>query len=192
MYEFLTQTFNASIIAVTQIFLSTVITSNPWFENLDLQYFGTKHEIVCNTKLAASFTETLDDVLLSGENITLHFRFELFKSGGVTAVQSKEIVNGFRYDGESDVYYLVNSESKKLEKYFTIEAAKDSYITVSNLVVAHTENLDADQEYFIKVSAYLDPIILENMSGSVNLMMRWASVKPMILSEKFKVQAGST
>ncbi|MBT3254568.1 MAG: DUF4390 domain-containing protein [Candidatus Marinimicrobia bacterium] len=192
MFEFLTQTFNASLIAVTQLFLSSVVTSNPWFEGLDLQYSGVKHEIVCSTKLADSFTETLDDVLLSGENITLHFRFELFAPGVAQPIQMKEVVNGFRYDEETESYYLIDSESGELERFFTIEAAKDTYISVSNLVIVNTENLSGEQDYFVQVTAFLDPIKLEDMSESVNLMLRWASVKPTIVSDKFRIQAKAT
>ncbi|NQV41977.1 MAG: hypothetical protein HQ506_06440 [Candidatus Marinimicrobia bacterium] len=192
MFEFLTQTFNASLIAVTQLFLSSVVTSNPWFEGLDLQYSGVKQEIVCSTKLADSFTETLDDVLLSGENITLHFRFELFVPGASKPLQMKEVVNGFRFDEETESYYLVNSESGELERFFTIEAAKDTYISVSNLVIVNTEGLPEDQDYFVQVTAFLDPIKLDDMSESVNLMLRWASVKPTIVSDKFRVQAKAT
>ncbi len=192
MLELLTQTFNASLIAVTQLFLSSVVTSNPWFENLELQYSGVKHEIVCNTKLANSFTETLDDVLLSGENITLHFKFELFTPGEATPIQAKEIINGFRYDKETESYYLFNSETQELERFFTMEAAKDTYISVINLVVVNTDNLSDDREYFLKVTAFLDPIKLDDMSESVNLMLRWASVKPTIISDKFQIQAKAT
>jgi len=192
MLEFLTQTFNASLIAVTQIFLSSVVTTNPWFEGLELQYSGVKHEIVCNTKLAPSFTETLDDVLLSGENITLHFRFELFAPGEATPLQAKEIVNGFRFDAESESFYLVNSESGEVERFFTIEEAKETYISVSNLAIVNTKLLSGEQDYFIKVTAFLDPIKLKDMSESVNLMLRWASVKPTIVSDKFKVEAKAT
>jgi hypothetical protein len=192
MLDFLTQTFNASLIAVTQLFLSSVVTSNPWFEGLELQYSGVKHEIVCSTKLADSFTETLDDVLLSGENITLHFRFELFAPGEATPIQMKEIVNGFRFDEDTESYYLINSESGELERFFTIEAAKDTYISVSNLVIANTQDLSGEQDYFVQVTAYLDPIKLDDISESVNLMLRWASVKPTIVSEKFRIEAKAT
>jgi hypothetical protein len=187
MFELITQTFNASMVAITQLFLATVVTTNPWFEGLELQYRGARHEIVCNTKLADSFTETLDDVLLSGQNITLHFRFELFAAGASAPLQQKEIVNGFRFDEVAKVYYLVNSENPKLEKFFTIDEAKETYITVRDLVVANTADLPADQEYFLRVTAFLDPIKLNDMSESVNLMLRWASVKPTIVSEKFHV-----
>ena len=192
MFDFITQTFNASLIAVTQLFLSSVASSNPWFEGLELQYSGVKHEIVCNTKLATSFTETLDDVLLSGENITLHFRFDLYSSGEAKPLQTKEIINGFRYDIDTESYYLVNSESKELERFFTMEAAKDTYISVSNLVIVNTDGLSGDQEYFVRVTAYLDPIKLDDMGESVNLMLRWASVKPTIVSEKFRIEARAT
>jgi len=124
MFDLIAQTFNASLMAVTQLFLSSIISSNPWFETIELQYSGIKHEIVCDTKLADSFTETLDEVLLSGENITLHFKFDLFTPGEATPLQTKEIVNGFRFDKESEIYYLLNSESREVEKFFTIEAAK--------------------------------------------------------------------
>ncbi len=192
MFDLIVQTFNASVIAVTQLFLSTVVTSNPWFEGLDLQYQGAKHEIVCSTKLADSFTETLDDVLLSGQNITLHFKFELFATGESKPLQRKEIVNGFRFDKDTEIYYLVNSEDHKLEKFFTVEAAKDTYITVRNLVVVNTADLSSDQEYFLRVTAYLDPIKMDDISESVNLMLRWASVKPTIVSDKFRIQAQAT
>ena len=187
MFELITQTFNASVIAITQLFLATVVTTNPWFEGLELQYRGARHEIVCNTKLADSFTKTLDDVLLSGQNITLHFRFELFAAGASVPLQQKEIVNGFRFDEEAATYYLVNSENPKLEKFFAIEAAKETYISVRGLVVANTADLAADQEYFLRVTAFLDPIKLDDMSESVNLMLHWASVKPTIVSEKFHI-----
>jgi len=192
LFDLILQTFNASVIAVSQLFLSTVMTANPWFDSLDLNYQGAKRVIICNTKLADSFTETLDDVLLSGQNITLHFRFELFASGEAKPLQQKEIVNGFRYDQEAEIYFLVNSEDKKLEKFFTIEAAKDAYISVSNLSVVNTSDLSADQDYFVRVTAFLDPIKLDDMSESVNLMLRWASVKPTIVSEKFRIQPTST
>lgn len=192
MFELIAQTFNASVIAVTQLFLSTVITTNPWFETLDLQYQGAKQEIVCNTKLAESFTETLDEVLLSGKNITLHFKFELFTSGEAVSLQSKEIVNGFRFDEATETFYLINSETKKLERFFTIEEAKASYISVRNLTVVNTKSLSADQDYFLRVTAFLDPIKLDNMSESVNLMLRWASVKPTIVSDKFRITGRAT
>jgi len=189
MFDFLAQTFNASLIAVTQLFLSSVVSSNPWFETLELQYTEIKHEIICSTKLADSFTETLDEVLLSGKNITLHFRFELFPAGEAEPVQVKEIVNGFRYDAESESYYLFSSETRELERFFTMEAAKDTYISVSNLSIIDTKPLSQESEYFVRVTAFLDPIKLDDMSESVNLMLRWASVKPTIVSEKFRVMA---
>ncbi|MCF7823456.1 MAG: DUF4390 domain-containing protein [Candidatus Marinimicrobia bacterium] len=192
MLELISQTFNASVIAVTQLFLSTVMSSNPWFEGLEINYEGNKQEIICNTKLSPSFTETLDDVLLSGQNITLHFRFELFTAGESKALQQKEIVNGFRYDTESESYYLINSEDREVERFFTVEAAKDSYVTVLNLTVANTEDLPAQNEYFLRVTAFLDPVKLDNMSESVNLMLRWASVKPTIVSEKFRISPRAT
>ncbi|NQV51114.1 MAG: hypothetical protein HQ507_11485 [Candidatus Marinimicrobia bacterium] len=192
MFDLIAQTFNASLIAVTQLFLSSVISSNPWFETLELEYSGIKHEIVCDTKLANSFTETLDAVLLSGENITLHFKFELFAAGDATPLQTKEVVNGFRFDKEAEVFYLVNSESREIERFFTVEAAKDTYITVTQLVIVNTEGLSGDSEYFVRVTAFLDPIKLDDMGESVNLMLRWASVKPTIVSEKFKLEARAT
>jgi hypothetical protein len=190
--ELLTQTFNASVIAVTQLFLSTVVSSNPWFENLDLQYIGLQKEIICNTKLAESFTETLDDVLVSGKNITLHFKFDLMAAGEAEPIQSKEVINGFRYDEETDVYLLVNSEDRKVERYFTIDEAKTNYVSIQNLSVVSTGDLSADQDYFIRVTAFLDPIKMDNMSESVNLMLRWASVKPTIVSDKFRIAAKAT
>jgi len=190
--ELLTQTFNASVIAVTQLFLSTVVSSNPWFENLDLQYIGLQKEIICNTKLAESFTETLDDVLVSGKNITLHFKFDLMAAGEAEPIQSKEVINGFRYDEETDVYLLVNSEDRKVERYFTIDEAKSNYVSIQNLSVVSTGDLLADQDYFIRVTAFLDPIKMDNMSESVNLMLRWASVKPTIVSDKFRIAAKAT
>ena len=192
MLDLIAQTFNASLIAVTQLFLSSVVTTNPWFDGLELQYTGIKHQIICNTKLANSFTETLDDVLLSGENITLHFKFDLYASGDAEPMQSKEVVNGLLYDIESESYYLFNSESGELERFFTIEAAKDAYITVTNLVIVDTANLSDEIDYFVRVTAYLDPIKLDDMGESVNLMLRWASVKPTIVSEKFQIQARAT
>ena len=192
MLDLIAQTFNASLVAVTQLFLSAVVTTNPWFQGLDVKYEGTRHEIICQTKLDASFTETLDDVLLSGQNITLHFVFEFYAAGTAKPMSLAEVVNGFRYDKDQKIYYLFSSQTRKMDRYFTLEAAKDAYITARNVLTAGIEDLPADQEYFIKVTAFLDPIQMEDMGKSVNLMLRWASVKPTVVSEKFRLEAAST
>ena len=192
MFEFLNQTFNASVLAVTQLFLSSVVSTNPWFEQLDIQYYGVKKEIVCNTRLAESFTETLDNVLLSGKSITLHFRFDLMSSESPNPIQSTEVINGLRYDAEKETFYLVNSINPKIERFFTIEDARARYVSIQNLVVATTEDLTGDQEYFLRVTAFLDPVKMDDMGESVNLMLRWASVKPSIISDKFRLEAKST
>jgi len=188
MFDLIAQTFSASVVAVTQLFLSAVITSNPWFAVLDVQHDGTKHEIICNTRLEDSFTETLDEVLLSGQNITLHFSFEFYAAGQAQPLHKMEVVNGFRFDAQDDIYYLYSSQTRKLDKYFTLEAAKDSYISARNVSVLITDELDPELDYFLKVSAFLDPIQMDDVGKSVNLMLRWASVKPTIVSEKFKLQ----
>lgn len=192
MFEFLNQTFNASVLAITQLFLSTVVTTNPWFEQLDIQYYGVKKEIVCSTQLSDSFTETLDNVLLSGKSITLHFRFDLMSTESPNPVQSTEVVNGLRYDSEKETFFLVNSINPKVERYFTIEDARANYVSVENLVVAATDDLTGDVEYFLRVTAFLDPVKMDDMGESVNLMLRWASVKPSIISDKFRIEAKST
>lgn len=192
MLELLTQTFNASVVAVTQLLLSTVVTTNPWFDDLQITFSGMKQEIVCSTKLSTSFTETLDDVLLSGENITLHFKFDLYEVEQNEVVHSHEVVNGFRFDPDDEIYYLYDSETQKVDRFFTIEAAKDTYISVNNLDLITVDELDPGAEYFLQVSAYLDPIKMENVTESVNLMLRWASVKPTIVSENFRVSERQT
>lgn len=192
MFDLISQTFNASMIAVTQLFLSAVITSNPWFAFLEIQQDVSKNEVICSTRLEDSFTETLDEVLLSGQNITLHFVFELFEGGQAEPRQRTEVVNGFRFDQKEDIYYLFNSRDRKIDKYFTFEAAKDAYISALNVVAAETEELNSEEEYFVKVTAFLDPIQLEDVGKSVNLMLRWASVKPTIASEKFQLMVASS
>lgn len=192
MLDLIAQTFNASLVAVTQIFLSAVITSNPWFAFLEIQNDDMGREVICSTRLESSFTETLDEVLLSGQNITLHFIFEFFEAGQAAPLKTMKVVNGFRFDKEADIYYLYSSQNKKLDKYFTLEAAKNAYISAVNVRVIDTDDLDQNSEYFVRVSAFLDPIQMDDVGKSVNLMLRWASVKPTIASEKFKLQITST
>ncbi|MCF7808414.1 MAG: DUF4390 domain-containing protein [Candidatus Marinimicrobia bacterium] len=192
MFEFLSQTFNASVLAVTQLFLSTVVSSNPWFEQLDIQYFGVKKQIVCNTRLTESFTESLDNVLLSGKSITLHFKFDLMSTDSPNPIQSTEVINGLRYDSEQETFFLVNSVNPKVDRFFSIEEARSNYVSVQNLVVASTEDLGGEQEYFLRVTAFLDPVKMDDMGESVNLMLRWASIKPSIMSDKFRIEATST
>lgn len=187
MFELLSQTFNASLMAVTQLFLSAVVSTNPWFDQLDLQYHKLSQEIVCSTRLTESFTKTLDDVLMSGQSITLHFRFELIAASTAKLIQQVEVVNGLRYDSESEQFFLINSVDREVQRFHTIEDAKLSYISVRNLTIAATDTLDTDAEYYIRVLAFLDPIKLDNMGESVNLMLRWASVKPTIISDRFKL-----
>lgn len=191
MFELLSQSFNASVIAVTQLLLSTVMTSNPWFETLEIQLLSAKNEIMCSTRLDSAFTQTLDDVLLSGQSITLHFVFELQSEGSEDPISRKEIVNGFRYDEVEEIFYVVNSEDRNLNKFFELSAAKAAYISVERLIVAQTSGLDKNQDYTLRVTAFLDPIKMKETSESVNLMLRWASVKPTIISEKFRLKENS-
>jgi hypothetical protein len=191
MLDLLVQTFQTSAMAVTQLFLSAVITTNPWFEKLDVQYHSARQEVICSSRLIDDFTATLDDVLLSGKNITLHFRYDFFVDGTGTPLQSREIVNGLRYDQGSGLFYVIHSDDAKLRKFTDLESARKNYISVTNLVVAHTKGLSAEDEYYFRVTAYLDPVKLNDMSESVNLMIRWATVKPTIVSGKFRLKPQS-
>ena len=76
MFEFIANTFTSSITVVTQLFLTTVLSSNPWFEDVSLEVSENTGEILCSASLSSDFTESLDRLLMSGENIILHFEFE--------------------------------------------------------------------------------------------------------------------
>ena len=186
--EFITNTFNTSVMAVTQLLLATVLTSNPWFENVKLDISSTQDELLCSAQLVDNFSASLDNVLLSGETITLHFKYEILASENNTVIHKGEVIHGFRYRVLDDRYYIMRSEKGDLEELFTFDEAKQRYISIQNLGIAPIPIPGGSDSYVLRLTAFLDPVKMSGMTETVNLMLMWVSVKPTYVSEPFSMQ----
>jgi len=188
VFEFLANTFNTSVMAVTQLFLSTVLSSNPWFENVRVEVSTARGDLLCSARLVQSFTESLDRAMLSGETITLHFQYEILDSETEDPIHRGEVVHGFRYTVLDDRYYVLRSERGELEEFFSFVEAKQQYIQVQNISVADPGLLESGHSYILRLIAFVDPVKMPEMSETVNLMLLWVSVKPTYVSEPFTLQ----
>jgi len=189
MWEAITSTFNTSVMAVTQLLLSTVVSSNPWFDLVQIEIPEVGNSIMCTARLEQSFTKSLDDVLLSGETITLHFTFEILDDASNEVIHSHEVIRGFRYTVLDDRYYVLRSEHGKLEGFAALDEAKASYTSVNGLSICPLDQLDHRRQYRLRVRAFLDAVQLPEMTDTVNLMLLWVSTKPTYLSDAFNVSS---
>lgn len=189
MLEFLTNTFNTSVMVVTQLVLSTVVSDNPWFENVEMELSQSRNALVCSASLMDTFTESLDVVLQSGQTITLHFSYDLMEAENKILVNQGEVVHGLRYRLLDDRYYLLRSEEGELEELFDFQTAKRSYVSIDKIEIAEAGQLDRQKSYILQLRAFLDPVEMPSMAETVNLMLLWASIKPTYISEPFTLRA---
>ena len=123
---------------------------------------GTQGQIVVvNARLVNGFTNTISEAIESGVPMTFTFDVELRRKNMLwtdTLISSNKIQHTIKYDSLKKLYRF--SEFGKGIKRKIITRNKVNYqklmLTLNNIPIASTRQLDTDERYYVRVKADLD------------------------------------
>jgi len=172
-----------TIIAVGSMFYSTIDGVTP-IMSIDNMYFWDDHFIV-STVITNCYTEELDQILASGNEIPVNFDIELYREGEKEPDSTFSFFHLLQYSPIENNYQIFLSEKNEYIYSINQQQAKVLFTNIIDQRLIAATDLEPDYRYFIKITAWLDKIKLQGMEEELNLNFYWNSIKPNITSPLF-------
>ena len=173
----------SSIIALGSMFYSTIDGVTPNMNIPDVTY--KNDHVLVSTMITDCFTDELDQIFHSGNAIPIYFLIELYKDGANKPDSVNTFFKTIQYSPIGDDFAVYNSILDESNKSLNFEQAKVSLTQVRNYRVCSSDDIVDNEEYNVKITAWLDKIQLDGMEEELNLINYWNSIKPESISPIF-------
>lgn len=166
----------SAIIAVGSMFYSTIDGVTPSLNVPELHY---KNDYVfVSTTIENCFTEELDQIFFSGYAIPLNFSVELYSGRNKVPDSTFIFYHTLKYYPIGKDFSVYFSERDETITSLNIDQAKALFTRVANYRVISSRLINANNNYYFKITAWLNKIQLEGMEEELNLSFYWNSIKP--------------
>jgi hypothetical protein len=182
-FSLLSRKIVATIISIGSLFYSTIPGVNATFEEINLSLEGNR--LMVSTKLSNCYSEALDQIFRSGMEIKVHFRVEVIPINSVRPISETTFYHSIHYSLLDDVFDVYRSESQETYQNLNLKTAKDYLAEIEEFPALFMNQLDPEEEYYLRLTAWMDKIQLQGMEEPLNLMFYWNSIKPTGLSRTF-------
>lgn len=173
----------SSIIAVGSMFYSTIDGVTPTMAISDLQF--RNEYLIVSTIIENCFTEELEQILASGNEIPVHFSIELFEENAKEPDSTITFYHALRFSPIDKDFSVYLSENNRIINALTINEAKSTLTGILNFRAISSKDLPDQRKYYLRISAWLDKIKLQGMEEELNLIYYWNSIKPHSTSPLF-------
>lgn len=173
----------STVIAVGSIFYSTIEGVIPEMTMTEM-YFEGDHCYV-STIITNCYTEELDQILSSGNEIPIHFDVELYQENDREPDSTFSFFHLLKFSPIENNYKVYLSERNEAIHGLTLEQAKTLFTGIHNYRLLSSRELDPGKEYKLEITAWLDKIHLQGMEEELNLIFYWNSIKPSITTPMF-------
>ena len=184
MFQFLADKIGAGALLVSQLLLTAVIGTDPYFQDVRLEVAGDR--LFCSAILAEGFTPDLDMLLESGDTVTIHYEVDLINASNDSVVAMASWEHRFRYSLLEDDYTIYRSEHDKTIHIYDLESAKTEWVTIENALFCRMRVMEDDQQYFLRISAFMEEMEMPGITDRINLMSFWNRLRPIHTSEPFQ------
>lgn len=184
MLEFLAEKLGAGALIVSQLLLTAVIGTDPYFEDVRLDVRGDR--LFCSARLVEGFTPDLDMLLQSGDTITLHFEVDLVNEATDSVVAIADWVHELRYSLLEDEFIIYRSEDDRSIRLTDLEEAKAEWVEINEALFCRMRVMTDDERYFLRISAFMEEITMPGITEKVNMMAFWNRIRPVHISEPFE------
>ena len=185
MFGTITDRLIATIISVGSLFFPFIDGIEPVFS--DVRIGIVENALVLSMCLENCYTEELDKILMSGQAVTLRFQAELFDHNQKLPVLTKQFHQTLRYNPLEKYYLLYFSEKDNSTIYYELQHVHLQFSTLNNIELLKSGDLEKGHDYFIRLTAYLDPITFIGEKSDLDLMLYWNNKKPVINTESFNL-----
>ena len=176
LFSLLVKRITSTIIAIGSLFYSTINGVNAEFDNVNLSASGG--HLFISARLTSCFSEELDRIFQSGQEIKIHYLIQVFESGVKTPIYETAFYNSITYSLVDQIYGVYSSEKSLRMEAVNIQRAKEFLSNIENKVVLSEDQIRDGKKYFIKLSSFMGEIQLPGMEGKLNLMFYWNSLRP--------------
>ena len=173
----------SSVIAVGSLLFPFITGTNASFD--DVNFYVNGNSMYFSGQLINCYTTEFDEILKSGQTITLNFKFELYKQNGKKPVFSHNIYRTLKYDLVDESFTLFLSENRLSLYLNSVEGMHEEFTKIRNYKVLNSVKIREGQRYFIRISAYLEKITFYDISEKFDLMLYWNNSVPVIESKMF-------
>ncbi len=183
LFSILVKRITSTIIAIGSLFYSTINGVNAELDNVKLSASGG--HLFISTRLTSCFSEDLDRIFQSGQEIKIHYLIQVFESGVTNPIYETTFYNSITYSLIDQIYTVYSSEKSLRIEGVTLWRAKEFLSTIENHVVLSAYQIRRGKEYFVRLSAFMGEIQLPGMEEKLNLMFYWNSLRPTYESDLF-------
>ncbi len=186
MFEGFTKSVITGIITVGSMFYSTISGVNAEFSGIDV--FARGETIYVSAQLENCFSEDLDEIFHTGQPIRIHYKIQLFFEDSDLPFYQQSLFRELTYDVLDRDYSIRHSEAEELLDCETLDTAKILMSSVQGYALLSKDLLNRNEQYYIKITAYMDKIYMPEMDQELNLMFYWNSIKPEISTDIFTAE----
>ena len=184
MLQFIADKFSTGALFVTQLLLTAVVGTDPYFQDVRLEVRGDR--LFCSALLMESFTPDLDKLLQSGDTVVIHFELDLVNVENDSVVALADWEHQLRYSLLEDDFTVFRSEHDRTEKFYNLEEAKTEWVTVKEALFCRMRVMEDDTRYFLRISAFMEEMTMPGITHKVNMMSFWNRIQPVHISEPFE------
>lgn len=183
MLQFITDKLSAGALVVSQLLLTAVVGTDPYFQDVSLEVRGSR--LFYSAVLAESFTPDMDVLLQSGDTVTIHFELDLVNTETDSVVAMADWEHQFIYSILEDEYTVYKSEGQRSFPSYDFEESKQEWVTITEAFFCRLNVMEDQHTYSLRISAYMDEISMLGITEKVNLMSYWNKIRPVHISEPF-------
>lgn len=183
LFSVISQKIVSTVIAVGSLFYSSISGVVAEFDGLTLDTQGDK--LVLSTRLVNCFSEDLDRIFRSGEEIRIFFQVEVLNRENQVPVHKTTLFHAITYSLIEGSYEVYKSNTQKRQMGLSLEQAKTMMSQVEEAGVIVASQLSFGVDYAVKVTANLGTVTLPGSKEELNLMYYWSSLRPTVTSEPF-------
>lgn len=166
----------SAIIAVGSMFYSTINGVTPNLIITDMQF--RNDYVVISSEITNCYTEELDQILATGNEILLHFIMELYRENAKEPDSTYSFFHALQFSPIEKNYNIYLSERNEYIYSLNREEAKTLFTNIFEQRFLSSGDLLTNRRYYIKITAWLDKIRLKGMEEELNLIYYWNSIKP--------------
>jgi len=183
MFDSLSKSVITGIITLGSMFQSTIYGVNAEFSSLDVYAKGGT--IYVTSSLDNCFSPDLDEIFHTGQPIRIHYRIQMFSADLEIPFFQQNVFRELRYDLLDHYYFVQNSEDEESIRCETLVNAKERLSIVDGFALLSRDLLNDGEQYYVKITAYMDKIYLPEMDQEINLMHYWNKIRPEFQTEVF-------
>ncbi|MFQ6615239.1 MAG: DUF4390 domain-containing protein [Fidelibacterota bacterium] len=173
----------STVIAIGSLFYSSIPGVVAEFDDLTLETHGD--ELVLSTRLVNCFSDDLDTILRSGEEIRIIFQVEVLDTDDQVAVHKTTLYHAVIYSLIDRSYGVFRSNTQEHRTGLSLEQAKTMLSNLEEVGVVVASELAFGVDYAVRVTAHLGKVALPGTEEELNLMYYWSSIRPTATSEPF-------